>query len=215
MAQMRVLAFDLDGTLIDSAPDIADAVNATLITLGATPLTEDAVRAMIGDGAIVLLQRALAASNLDLPLDRVQPGFAARYGEAATNRTRLYPGVIATLEALADAGYRMGICSNKPSGPMRQVLEHFGIARYFGCVVGGDSLPQRKPAPEPLWAVIEALGGTVEQAAMIGDSANDVLCARAAGVKAIIIPAGYGAPAEDADLTLGSFAELPAVLARL
>jgi phosphoglycolate phosphatase len=109
----------------------------------------------------------------------------------------------------------MGVCTNKPFKPTMVVLEAFGLARYFGAVIGGDSLPQRKPEPEPLWRVIEQLGGTVEQAAMVGDSATDLACAEAAGIPAVIIPSGYGMEAPQAATTIGGFRELRATLERL
>jgi phosphoglycolate phosphatase len=214
MARPTVLVFDLDGTLIDSAPDLAQAVNALLAELGKPPLTEAAIRPMIGDGARLLLARALAAAGLDAPphaFDR----FMEHYLAHVADRTRPYPDVLSTLQALRVRGYAMGICTNKPFEATQRVLEAYGLAGFFGAVIGGDSLPQRKPDPEPLLAAIAGLGGTRSQAVMIGDSANDVLCARAAAVTAILIPSDYGTPAEDADLKLTRFSELPAALARL
>ena len=212
----RVLVFDLDGTLIDSAPDLAQAVNALLAELGKPPLAEAAIRPMIGDGSRLLLTRALAASGIEgsAPMfDRSFERFMIHYLAFIADKTRVYPDVPATLAALQARGHPLGVCTNKPFAPTERVLEAFGLAHFFGAVIGGDSLPQRKPEPEPLLATIAKLGGGA--AAMIGDSANDMLCARAANVPGILIPSDYGLPADEADLKIARFADLPAALERL
>jgi phosphoglycolate phosphatase len=137
----------------------------------------------------------------------------AHYLNFIADKTKLYPDVVATLEALQARGHAMGICTNKPAIPTKHVLEAFGLARFFSAVVGGDSLPQRKPDPEPLLVLIARLGGG--DAVMIGDSANDMLCAKAAGVLGILIPSDYGTPAAVADLKLARFADLPDAVERL
>jgi len=208
----RVLVFDLDGTLIDSAPDLAQAVNALLADLGKPPLAETAIRPMIGDGSRLLLARALAASGIEGPADAFQR-FMVHYLAFVADKTRVYPDVPETLAALQARGHPLGVCTNKPFAPTERVLEAFGLARFFGAVIGGDSLPQRKPEPEPLLATIAKLGGG--SAAMIGDGVNDMLCARAANVPGILIPSDYGLPADEADLKIARFADLPAALARL
>jgi phosphoglycolate phosphatase len=212
----RHLIFDLDGTLVDSAPDLATALNGLLAELGKPALAETTVRSMVGDGAGVLVQRGLQASGLS---DADQPAalkrFLALYRDCLIEKTRAYPEVEATLERLQADGHKLGICTNKPFDPTQRILKALKLDRFFGTVIGGDSLPKRKPDPEPLLAAIEGLGGTAPNAVMIGDSANDVLCARAAKVTAILIPSDYGNPAEDADVKLTRFTELPAALARL
>jgi phosphoglycolate phosphatase len=216
MTRVRHLIFDLDGTLVDSAPDLATALNGLLAELGKPPLAETTVRSMVGDGAGVLVQRGLAASGL---ADADQPSalkrFLALYRDCLIDQTRAYPEVEAVLERLTAEGYKLGICTNKPADPTQRILAALKLDRFFGTVIGGDSLPKRKPDPEPLLAAIEGLGGTASTAVMIGDSANDVLCARAAAVTAILIPSDYGNPAEDADLKLAGFSELPEAIARL
>jgi phosphoglycolate phosphatase len=209
----RVLVFDLDGTLIDSAPDLAQAVNALLAEFGKPPLAEAAIRPMIGDGSRLLLARALAASGIDTPADDVFDRFMVHYLAFAADKTKVYPDVPETLAALQARGHPLGVCTNKPFAPTERVLEAFNLARFFTAVIGGDSLPQRKPQPEPLLKAIEELGGG--PAAMVGDSANDILCARAAGVPGILIPSDYGLPATEADLKIARFAELPAAVERL
>lgn len=215
-AGARHLIFDLDGTLVDSAPDLATALNGLLQELGKPPLSENTVRSMVGDGAGVLVQRGLAASGL---ADADQPSalrrFLALYRDCLIDRTRAYPEVEAVLERLQADGHKLGVCTNKPYDPTQRILKALKLDRFFGAVIGGDSLPKRKPDPEPLLAAIEKLGGAAETSIMIGDSANDVLCARAAAVTAILIPSDYGNPAEDADLKLARFAELPEAIARL
>jgi phosphoglycolate phosphatase len=212
MARPKAVVFDLDGTLIDSAPDLAQAVNALLAELGKPPLAEAAIRPMIGDGARLLLARALAAAGAQTAPDMFDR-FMRHYLAHLTDRTRPYPDVPSTLEALRARGYAMGICTNKPLEATRRVLEAFGLAKFFGAVIGGDSLPQKKPEPEPLQATIAGLGGG--PAVMIGDSANDMLCARAAGVTGILIPSDYGTPAEVADLRLARFSDLVPALEAL
>jgi phosphoglycolate phosphatase len=216
MTRVRHLIFDLDGTLVDSAPDLATALNGLLGEFGRPALTEPAVRAMVGDGAGVLVERGLAAAGLE---DADRPAalqrFLALYRDCLIDRTRAYPEVEATLERLQAAGHKLAVCTNKPFDPTQRILKALKLDRFFGAVIGGDSLPQRKPDPAPLLAAIAGVGGTAATAVMIGDSANDVLCARAAAVTAILIPSDYGNPAEDADLKLARFAELPDALENL
>jgi phosphoglycolate phosphatase len=211
----RHLIFDLDGTLVDSAPDLATALNRLLAELDKPALSLTAIRAMIGDGAGVLVARGLAASGLEATDQAAAlKRFLAHYRDCLIDQTRAYPQVEATLEQLQAQGHKLGVCTNKPIDPTRRILAALGLDRFFGAVIGGDSLPQRKPDPAPLLAAIAGLGGSAARAVMIGDSANDMLCARAAAVPGILIPSDYGNPAEDADLTLTRFAELPEALRR-
>jgi phosphoglycolate phosphatase len=172
---------------------------------------------MVGDGSRLLLARALAAAGIAEPpppmFDRAFERFMVHYFAFVADKTKVYPDVPETLAALQARGHPLGVCTNKPFAPTERVLEAFGLAHFFGAVIGGDSLPQRKPEPEPLLAVIDRLGGGA--AAMIGDGVNDMLCARAAKVPGILIPSDYGVPATEADLTIARFADLPAALERL
>lgn len=211
----HILVFDLDGTLIDSAPDIAAAVNALFAELGLPAVEVPLIRRMIGDGAPKLLERALAHVGAPHSAAALFDRFTVHYGENVVNLTTVYPAVAETLAELRAAGCRLGVCTNKPLQPTLAVLAAFGLDRHMGAIIGGDSLPQRKPQPEPLWEVIRRLGGTPRQAVMVGDSAVDLACAEAAGVPAIIIPSGYGMVAPQATITIGGFAELRDRLARL
>lgn len=211
----HILVFDLDGTLIDSAPDIAAAVNALLAELDLPAVDVALIRRMIGDGAPMLLERALRHVGATHKAAELMPRFSVHYGENVVGLTTLYPDVAETLTALREAGCRLGVCTNKPIAPTRSVLAAFGLDALIEAVVGGDSMPQRKPEPEPLLAVIQALGGMPDSAVMIGDSAVDIACAEAAGVPAIIIPSGYGMVQPQASITASGFAELPSVIAGL
>ena len=209
------VAFDLDGTLVDSAPDIASAANDTLAEFGGAPIALAEIRRMIGDGAPKLMERALAASGLSVELATVMPRFVQHYDAHATSLVKPYPGVVTTLAQLAEAGYQLGVCTNKPYNATLMVLRYCGLADFFGAVVGGDSLPQRKPDAEPLLATIAQLGGTVDQSVMVGDSATDLATAVAAKVPALIIPSGYGMEEVEATPGFNSFADLTQLLAAL
>jgi phosphoglycolate phosphatase len=223
MAWRQFLVFDLDGTLIDSAPDIADAVNLLLGELDRPPLALDAVKKMIGDGTPVLLARVLAASDLALDAAELMPRFRVHYEATATNRTALYPKVRETLESFRREGRHLALCTNKPSVATRMVLEHFGLSALFHAVIGGDSMKERKPAKEPLLAAIAQAGGDAARAAeiavMVGDSHTDLATAKAGDVPAVIIPSGYGKAADRATQgayhEIARFADLPALLAEL
>jgi len=209
------LVFDLDGTLVDSAPDIAAAVNALFGELGLPEVELALIRRMIGDGAPVLLERALAHVGATHRAVDLMPRYSVHYAENAVNLSVLYPDVVETLTSLRAAGCRLGVCTNKPIGPTRAVIAAFGLDAMIEAVIGGDSLPERKPHPEPLLNVIRALGGTPASAVLIGDSAVDLACAEAAGVPAIIIPSGYGMAEPKATIIAAGFTELPRVIAEL
>jgi phosphoglycolate phosphatase len=143
------IIWDLDGTLIDSAPDLAQALNKLLREHGHAALEEDQVRTMIGNGVAKLVERGFAAAEERLQSDRLQDlvtRFLLIYTAAATDKTRLYPGVRETLRVFADAGVQQGICTNKPEAISKQILADLSIAGYFSAVVGGDTAAEKKPS---------------------------------------------------------------------
>jgi phosphoglycolate phosphatase len=222
MAQRRdALAFDLDGTLIDSAPDIAIAVNRLMAELGRPELELPGIRRMIGDGAGTLVERALTAASVPHraeELDSYLERFLAHYEADPIRLTRPYAGVPETLAVLRAAGYRCAVCTNKPQRATDMILEALGLAPYFGAILGADAVKNRKPHPDHLSAALTAIGASPGQAVMIGDSANDVAPARALALPSIVMAYGYGrAPlsALGADLILEDFAGLPEALQKI
>jgi phosphoglycolate phosphatase len=228
-----VLVCDLDGTLVDSLPDLAAAVGELLEAEGRPGLSHEAVAAMVGDGVPKLIERALAATG-GVPAEAELAAMVARYmpiyEARLTELTRPYPGAIETLKALKAAGWRLAVCTNKPEAPSRAILAGLGFDGLFEAVSGGDSLAVKKPDPGHVLGLLAELGvvpgaapGAAPSAAsgvavMLGDSANDVQAAQAAGLPAIAIAHGYGGtPARElgADRVIESFAELPAALEAL
>ena len=203
------LVLDLDGTLVDSVPDLATALNRLMRARDLPAFDRAAVAAMVGDGARVLLERAFAARGgaLDEP---ALAAFLADYGANAAVETMAYPGVLATLDWFVGQGWRMAVCTNKPISPARTLLAALGLDHYFAAVGGGDSFPVRKPDPAHLLATIAAAGGDPACAVMVGDHHNDILAARGAGMPCIFAAWGYGPPdtAAHAAATALAFSEI-------
>lgn len=214
----RAIIFDLDGTLIDSAPDLADALNSVLRSEGLREQALDDVKGMVGAGAKVLIQRGFAANGKALSeseAERLLPAFIADYRARATDKTRLMPGAQRLLTELAAAGIGLGLCTNKPEDISRQILEDFAIASLFGSIVGGDTTPAKKPDPRPLLHSLAELRCAADKALMVGDSAADAGVARAAGTGLALVTFGYSqVPVRDmgADVLVEEFdAFLPAL----
>lgn len=189
---VSLVIFDLDGTLIDSAADLAHAVNGMLSALGREPLEIGAVRGMIGDGMGKLVERALAARALDgLAPAEAQRMVLSLYQAEPVRTTAPYPGVPAALEQLRAAGLRLAVCTNKPAELAETILARLDLAEFFTQVVGGDSLPFRKPDPRMLQAVLAHYSATPRDALMVGDSEVDAATAAAAGVPMILMRYGY------------------------
>ncbi|RDC72387.1 phosphoglycolate phosphatase [Rhodovulum sp. 12E13] len=183
------IVFDLDGTLVDSAPDICAVANAVLAGEGAAPLTLAEARGYVGSGADMFVRRMRAARGLpDAEHDRLLAAFLDRY-EGAVEHSALYPGVLDALALLTARGHALGVCTNKPIGPTRTVLAHFGLAHRFAAVLGGDSLAVRKPDPAPLLAVFAELGAP--GGLYVGDSEVDAETADRAGVPFLLFTEGY------------------------
>jgi phosphoglycolate phosphatase len=193
----RHFVFDLDGTLIDSRQDLADAANAMLATYGAAPLPVTDVVAMVGEGARMLVARALARAAVDAHPDAALPHFLAAYDQRLTNTTTLYPGVAATLAQLHGRG-RVSVLTNKPQQPTEAILDALGVASLVDAAIGGDTSHGRKPAPAALRALIAQSGVPAAETLMVGDSWVDVATATAAGVDACLAAYGFGYPAVDA-----------------
>jgi len=166
-----LLVFDLDGTLVDSVPDLRDALNAMLREHGHPPLSPTEVRRMVGDGAAAMVDRALAASGADpAEMPTALRRFLELYEANATRLTRPYPGVRETLTALRHRGYRTAICTNKPQRATLAVLEGLDLAELFDGIAGGDRFPVRKPDPGHILRLIAEFDGQVDATAMIGDN---------------------------------------------
>ncbi len=211
-----MILFDLDGTLIDSAPAIHASVNHLLADLGSEPLAMTQVKSFVGNGIVVLTQRVIAARGLAQPLDDLVAHLLQHYDTDADALTTLYPGVPQALQALHGAGHRMGICSNKPEGPARHILSHFGLDGLFGTIIGGDTVGLTKPDPAPLLAAKAALGGG--PAVFVGDSEVDAETAVRAGMPFILFTEGYRkSPLAELphQAAFSDFAELPGIAARL
>ena len=206
---------------MDSLPDLAAALNRALAEAGLPPHPPEAVARMVGHGVARLVERGFAAAGapLDLAaLPRRVGRFLLFYAEDLSTRTRPYPGAEAMLDALAAAGWRLGVCTNKPTRLAAELLDALGLGRRFGAVVGGDAAPERKPHPAPLFMVLDKLGVPAAAAIFVGDSETDVLTARAAGIPVALVRHGYTAtPAEElgGDAVVDDLAALPAALEAL
>ncbi len=214
--RFRAVVFDLDGTLVDTLPDIHEALNRALAEDGLDPIDENACRRMIGGGAHNLIEQAfgMIGEATDSPrIDAVFERFLVLYAAEPAIRSLPFPGVIDTLDWLRGQNVALGICTNKPDGLTALVLEQLGLASYFGeAVIGGEGLPVRKPDPGHLLEVVRRTGHAPSQALMVGDSETDVAAARNAGLPVIAVDFGYTRvpPAElGADILISDFAHLP------
>ena len=218
-SKLKAVVFDLDGTLIDSEPDLRVALNKLLVEDGRREVVRAEVVKMIGDGVPKLVERGYVATGglPDGPFAPVVARFNGFYEGHTADLSQPFPGVAEVLMGLRDAGLKLGVCTNKPEKPMREILEFFGFTAFFGALVGGDTLDGiRKPDPRHLAAVLDVLGVSADHAVMVGDNHNDVATARNLKVPVIAVSFGYahGAPAElGADALIDSFADLLPALA--
>lgn len=193
----NVLLFDLDGTLVDSAPDLALALNRTLAEFNKQQFDQQIIRSWVGNGARVLVQRGLSGSatiNEQLDNTFVEQAltvFLAHYQQCLCIESALYSDVKEGLFSLKTAGYRLAIITNKPAVFIEPILQGLAIDSIFELLIGGDTLPQRKPDPAPLHYALAQMQVTAEQCLMIGDSKNDILAAKAANIDSVGLTYGY------------------------
>ena len=209
---MPLAIFDLDGTLVDSAPDIQACLNRLMEREGLAPFALPEVAAMIGDGARALLAKALAARGVPLDEAVIAP-FLDDLEANSANVTRPYPGIPEALDALMAAGWTLAVCTNKPMAATRALLASLGLGPHFAVVLGGDSLSVCKPDPGHVRGVLAAAGAEARDAVMIGDHQNDLRAAAGAGVRSVFAAWGYGS-GEGATLMAASPDALPPLLAR-
>ena len=219
---IKAVVFDLDGTLVDTAADLHLVLDEVLRPSGRRAPPLETVRGMIGDGARVLVERALLALGEREPtaeeVEALYDEFRRRYAAEPCRLSEPYPGAAEMLAELGARGYRLGLCTNKPQGATLGLLQALDLDRAFGSVIGGDVLPVRKPDPGHLGAVLAELGTTPETSVMVGDSRNDLASARGLGLRCLLMSFGYTlVPAAElgADGVLDRLADLPDALATL
>jgi phosphoglycolate phosphatase len=210
--------FDLDGTLVDSLPDIAAAMNATLAEDAIAAIPDADIRRMVGEGAQAAVERALIYRGIaadQAAVARLLHRFEPHYIRYSRSGSSMYPGVREVLTGLTDAGIVCGVCTNKPQAVTDVVMAATGLECYMGAVIGASAKWPKKPAREMLLAALAGLGRSVEEAVMVGDSIADLATARAAGVPIILVDFGYSrTPVEDlgADAIISHLTELPKAL---
>ena len=202
MTTLRSVTIDLDGTLLDTVGDLTVACNAMLADLDRPPFAEDQINTFVGKGMAVLVERCLGADAADAQLlANAIELFRVHYAASNGRSTRIYPGVREGIAALQRLGLSLGCVTNKPAMFTRPLLERMGLAQHFAVVVSGDTLPFKKPRPEQLWHACAAMGTLPAANLHIGDSANDIAAARAAGCPVLCVPYGYneGSAVDSAD----------------
>ncbi len=215
------IVFDLDGTLVDTAPDIVRALNETMAAEGLPRVRPDAVRMMVGQGARMLIVRAAARAGVnfrDEKLDQLTETFVEFYRADIARESRAFPGVEESLAGLAAMGAKLAVCTNKRTELSVQLLSALNLADWFAAIVGADAVTHKKPHAEHYRAAVTRAGGTIRRSVMIGDSAADVGTARAAGAPVAVVTFGYsdvGAETLGADTVLSSFAEVAPACRRL
>ena len=188
------IVFDLDGTLVDTAPDLVHALNHAIALEDAEPISIDETRSMIGAGARALIARGLSARGRNVSDDRFEElhrAFLDHYGAHIADHSRPFDGIEAALDRLRDAGYRLAICTNKTERLAVSLIGSIGFDRYFRVIVGGDTFEKPKPDPMPLKGAIGRAGGDGRPAILVGDSATDLWTAQAAGIPLIGVTFGY------------------------
>ena len=214
-----IILFDLDGTLIDSAPDLVETLNIILKRHGRTTLTISAVKKLVGNGARALLERGFKETGAPAEnLDALTVEFIETYVPNCAVLSRPFSGVIETLDTFANSGYRMAVCTNKPQAPSETILIELGLMQYFEVVVGGDFFPMRKPDPQHLLGALQLMDAPENPAIMVGDSYNDVASARNAGMPVIVVTYGYTTtPAHElgGDILVDHFSDIVTAVARL
>jgi phosphoglycolate phosphatase len=216
---MLTIVFDLDGTLIDTAPDLIDTLNFILAQEGLPALPYATARNMIGAGAKVLIERALAAEGRAASeIDRLYKAFIAYYAAHIADRSRPFPKLEVTLEGLTAAGHRLAVCTNKLEWLSVRLLQTLELAQHFAAICGQDTFGVQKPDPEIFRRTVLRAGGEPARSLMVGDSGTDIRTARAARVPVVAVDFGYTeVPIEtlDPDRIISSFAELPAAIVDL
>jgi phosphoglycolate phosphatase len=208
---MQLLIFDLDGTLIDSKLDLAHSVNAMLGYMGRAALEHERVSSYVGNGAPVLMRRALGPEASDAEVAKALEFFIRYYSEHCLDHTALYPGAREALDRLHHAGRKLAVLTNKPVRISNDIVRRLGVAGHFFRVYGGNSFEQKKPHPVGIEALLEESGAPRDATIMVGDSSVDILTARNAGVKACGVTYGFqpeSLTAEPPDLLVGNLLEL-------
>ncbi len=217
----RALLFDLDGTLVDTAPDLLGALNAVLVREGRGPIDPQTLRHMVGFGAGSLIQQAMAATGEPVMPERLPvliDGFIEHYRAHIVDDSHPFSGVVETLAQLRKDGARLAVLTNKPQELADPILDALDLTKFFGVIHGAGRLSYSKPDPRVVHHVLDALGGAGAGAVMIGDSATDVATARAANIPVILVSYGYTPEPPHtlgADIVLDDFAEIPASLQKL
>ncbi|PTM95173.1 HAD family hydrolase [Mycoplana dimorpha] len=196
-----LVVFDLDGTLVDTAPDLVSSLNHTIGTAGLAPVTYTDLTYLVGHGGQVMIERAFKLRGRELAredLAGMLEIFVDHYAQGMPGESRPYPGLIDALARLDAAGFRLAVCTNKMEGLARRLIDGLGLTARFAAITGGDTFPVRKPDASHLLETVRLAGGDPARAVMVGDSLNDVLVARNAGVPSIGVPFGYSDVAIDA-----------------
>jgi phosphoglycolate phosphatase len=192
MLKDATIVFDLDGTLVDSAPDLTNALNDVLVRRGHAPIAAGVIRCAVGRGARIMIETALAMAGIEDDVDRMLAEFLEHYEANIAAQSRPFPGAVDLLERLAERGARLAVCTNKRESLSRRLLQELGLSGHFAAIAGRDTFPVSKPDPGHLTGTIALAGGNPARALMVGDSEFDFAAAQAAGVPVVLVRFGYG-----------------------